>query len=145
MKIGIGSDHRGFLRKQELIKFLKEEGYNIIDYGTNSSESVDYPDYTFKVAEAVKNKTLDFGIVMCANGIGVAIAANKVKKIRCAKVSNIEEAKHSRLDNDCNMIALGADLTLDIIKPIIKTFLTTEFKGEERFLRRIGKLDNYDN
>ena len=145
MKIGIGVDHRGFIKKQFVIDFLSEKGYDVIDYGTDNNESVDYPDFAFKVAEDVRDKKLNYGIVMCANGIGVSIAANKVKKVRCAKVSNVDEARHSRLDNDCNMIALGSDLEDELIKEILTAFLKTEFKGEERFIRRIGKLDNYDD
>ena len=145
MKIGIGSDHRGYLKKQKVIKFLKSIGYNIIDYGTNSTESVDFPDYAFKVGEEINKNTIDFGIVMCANGIGVSIAANKVKNIRCAKISNSKEAKHSRIDNNCNIIALGSNLPMFKIKKILKVFLTTSFNNEERFIRRINKIKNYEH
>lgn len=144
MKIGIGSDHRGYLKKQKTIKILETLGYNVIDYGTNNEESTDYPDFAFKVSEDVRDKKLDFGVLICANGIGMSIASNKVKNIRCAKVSNILEAKHSRIDNDCNVIALGSDLPLYKIKKILLTFVNTKFNNEERFVRRIGKVDNYD-
>lgn len=145
MKLGIGADHRAYLQKQNVIKFLEKKGYTVIDYGTSNNTSVDYPDFAFKVANDVKNKQIDIGILMCANGIGMSIAANKVKGIRCAKVSNIKEAKHSRYDNDCNMIAVGSEQSLNKINKMILTFITTDFSQEERFIRRIGKIDNYDN
>lgn len=145
MKIGIASDHRGFLKKQKVIKYLKRKGYNILDYGTNSSAMVDYPDYAFKVAEDVKEKKINSAILICSNGIGMAIAANKVKTIRCAKVSNIKEAKYSRRDNDCNIIAIGNNLSFIKTNKIITTFLTTNFANEERYNRRICKVNNYDN
>ena len=86
MKLAIATDHRGVEVKQNLIKFLESEGYNVIDYGTNSEESVDYPDYAFKVGEAVARKEVDYGILVCNTGIGMSIAANKVKGVRCARV-----------------------------------------------------------
>ena len=145
MKIGIASDHRAYEAKQKVIKFLEKKGYNIIDYGTDSLNSVDYPDYAFKVANDVKNKKIDIGILMCANGIGMSIAANKVKTIRCAKVSSVKEAKHSKIDNDCNMIALGGEQSITKIKKIILAFLKTDFSNEQRFIRRMGKIDNYEH
>ena len=86
MKIGIATDHRGIEVKQELTNYLKDLGYNIVDYGTNSTDSVDYPDYAFKVGEAVANNDIDFGVLICNTGIGMSIAANKVKGVRCARV-----------------------------------------------------------
>ena len=144
MKLGFAADHRGYLKKQKLIKFLEKKGYTIIDYGTNSVDAVDYPDYAFKVAEAVKSKEIDKGILMCANGIGMAIAANKVKTIRCAKVSTIKEAKHSRIDNDCNMIAISNEITTTKLCKILIAFLQTEFSAKERYIKRIEKVDNYE-
>ena len=85
MKIGIATDHRGIEVKQELTNYLKDLGYNIVDYGTNSTDSVDYPDYAFKVGEAVANNDIDFGVLICNTGIGMSIAANKVKGVRCAR------------------------------------------------------------
>lgn len=145
MKIGIGSDHRGYLKKQNVIKILQTLGYDVIDYGTNSEDSVDYPDFAFKVSEDVRDNKLQFGVLICANGIGMAIASNKVKNIRCAKVSNVSEAKHSRIDNNCNVIALGSDLSISDIEEILTTFFNTKFNNEERFVRRIKKVDNYEH
>ena len=90
MKIGIASDHRGYKLKQELIEKLTQQNYEIIDFGTNSKESTDYPDFAFCLGENVANKTIDYGIAICGSGIGISIACNKVKGVRCAKVSTIE-------------------------------------------------------
>ena len=97
MKIGIASDHRGFKLK-ELIK--ENLDYDFIDYGTNSEESTDYPIYAFKLGEAVVNKEVEYGVAICGSGIGISIACNKVKGIRCAKVSNTEEAKYTISENN---------------------------------------------
>lgn len=139
MKIGIATDHHGVTKKQEIIKTL--EKYQIIDYGSNKEEPVDYPLYAFKIGEAIKNKTIDYGILLCGSGIGMSIACNKVKGVRCAKVNTEEEAKYSRLHNNANVIALSA--TTENIEQIIETFLTTEFSKEERHHRRVEQIDQY--
>ena len=120
MKIGIASDHRGFDLKQEITKILKGEGYNIINYGTNSKESVDYPDYSLKLGLALHSKEIDYGIIICGSGVGVSIACNKVKGIRCAKVDNIEEAELSRSHNDANILALNEKMDVDFAIKLIK-------------------------
>lgn len=140
--IGIASDHGGFKLKQEMITYLKELGYNIIDYGTMVEESVDYPEYAFKVGEAIQNKGINFGIIICTTGIGMSIACNKVVGVRCAKVDNIEEAKLTRLHNDSNVLALSASNKQ--AKEIVKTFLETNFSNEERHIRRINMIKNYE-
>lgn len=142
MTIGIANDHRGLNLKQDLTNYLESLGYNIIDYGTNSDISVDYPIYAFKVGSAIKNNEIDLGILICGTGIGMSIAANKVDKVRCAKVDNIEEARLARLHNNANVIAISENNIN--AKEITKTFLTTDFSGEERHLRRIEMIDNYD-
>lgn len=145
MKIGIANDHHGVEVKQELTKFLKEKGYNIINYGTDTSDMVDYCDYAFKVGESVSKKELDYGILLCNTGIGMSIACNKVKKIRCAKVANVYEAEMTRRDNDANVIALSTRLNIEELKEIIITFLTTDYANIERYNRRLEKINNYDN
>lgn len=140
--IGIASDHGGFKLKQEMITYLKELGYNIIDYGTMVEESVDYPEYAFKVGEAIQNKGINFGIIICTTGIGMSIACNKVVGVRCAKVDNVEEAKLTRLHNDSNVLALSASNKQ--VKEIVKTFLETNFSNEERHIRRINMIKNYE-
>lgn len=144
MKIGIATDHRGFLIKAELIDFLNSIGYEAIDFGTNSDEPVDYPEFAFKVGEAIRDKKIDRGILVCRTGIGMSIACNKVKGVRCAKVDNVEEAALTRIDNDSNVIALSYAKTLPEMKEIIKTFLEMNFSDEERHKRRIALIDNYE-
>ena len=144
MKIGIATDHRGVEVKQNLTNYLKELGYNVIDYGTNSSDSVDYPDYAFKVGEAVANSEIDFGVLICNTGIGMSIAANKVKGVRCARVLDEYDAKMTRADNDANVIALSSKLDIDKLKSVLKVFLETKHEPSERHDRRIGKINNYE-
>ena len=138
--IGIASDHGGFELKQKLIKELKE--FDIKDYGTDSILSVDYPLFAFKLGEAVAKKEVNFGIAICTTGIGISIACNKVKGVRCAKVSDIKEAEMSRLHNDANIIALNSKIENPI--EVVKTFLTTDFSNEERHIRRINEIKKYE-
>ena len=143
MRIGIATDHHGVSIKQILTEFLISKGYNVIDYGTNSSEMVDYCDYAFKIGEAILNKEIDYGILLCNTGIGMSIACNKVRGVRCAKVSNVYEAKMTRRDNDANCIALSAKMDIDEMKEVLITFLTEEFANIDRYNRRIEKINNY--
>jgi len=143
MNIGIANDHRGFELKQKITNFLKEKGYNIIDYGTNSSESVDYPTYAFKVGEAVRDGKISLGILICGTGIGMSIACNKVKKVRCSKVNSVDEAVLTRQHNNANVIALSEDVENAL--EIVEAFITTDFSNEEKHLRRVEMISNYDN
>lgn len=138
--IGIASDHAGFELKEKLKKELKD--YQIIDYGTMVDTSVDYPDYAFKIGESIANKGIKLGILICKTGIGMSIACNKVRGVRCAKVDNVEEAKLTRLHNNSNVIAISA-LNKNALE-IVKTFLDTEFSNEERHMRRINKITEYE-
>ena len=144
MKIGFASDHRGYKLKKELIDELKKENYEIIDYGTDSEESTDYPDYAFKLGENVVNKNVDFGVAICGSGIGISIACNKVKGIRCAKVSTKEEAEVTRIDNDSNIVAFGEKTSFDEALAIVKTFINTESSDLEKHKRRINKIKEYE-
>ncbi len=144
MKIGIATDHRGIDVKQELTNYLKDLGYNVVDYGTNSTDSVDYPDYAFKVGVAVANNDIDFGVLICNTGIGMSIAANKVKGVRCARVIDEYDAKMTRIDNDANVIALSSRIDIEKLKSVLKVFLETPHNSEERHDRRISKIDNYE-
>lgn len=143
MKIGIANDHRGYLIKQEIMNFLNSLGYEVINYGTDTDEPVDYPKYAFKIGQAVVKKEIDLGILVCRTGIGMSIACNKVKGVRCAKVDNVEEAALTRLDNDSNVIALSYMKTMPEIKEIIKTFVEIKFSDETRHMRRINLIDTY--
>ena len=136
MTIGIASDHRGY----KLKKLLKENlsNYNIIDYGTDSEESTDYVDYAVKVGNAINNKEIDLGILICGTGIGMSIAANKIKGIRCARVVNVNETVLAREHNMANVIALSEN-TPDY-ENIVKTFINTKESTEERHIRRVNKI-----
>lgn len=144
MKIGIASDHRGVDKKAKLIKYLSKK-YEVINYGTDTKDSVDYPDYAFLVGEKINQKEIELGILICGTGIGMSIAANKVDNIRCAKVDNVKEAYYARQHNDANMITLSNNMCLLKMKDILDMFLKTEFSNEERHQRRIEKINNYHN
>ena len=142
MKITIGCDHAAFEEKTILVEYLKEElGHNIIDLGAYSSESVDYPAYGHLVGRSVINKEADKGIILCGSGIGISIAANKVKDVRAALCTSEEHAIMSRKHNDANVLAFGARLTdIELIKSITKVWLETDFEGG-RHLARIKKIE----
>ncbi|NLN14388.1 MAG: ribose 5-phosphate isomerase B [Tissierellia bacterium] len=141
MKIGIGSDHGGYELKEVIKEYLTSEGIEFVDYGTNSLDSVDYPDFGKRVADAVLNKEVDRGILICGTGIGISITANRIKGIRCALCSDTFSARMSRLHNDANILALGGRvLGKGLALDIVKIFLETEFEGG-RHERRINKID----
>ena len=144
MKIGFASDHRGYELKIKIIKELEKQNYEIIDYGTDSTTSTDYPDYAFKLGEAVVKQAVDYGVAICGSGIGISIACNKVKGIRCAKVANIEEAKYTRIDNNANILALGEKLSEEEAIEIVKIFIDTPFSDLEKHQRRIDKITKYE-
>lgn len=145
MKIGITNDHRGLVLKQTLTNYLENKGYNIIDYGTDSDDSADYPDYAFKLGKSLQTKDIDLGIAICGTGIGMDIALNKVKGIRCAKASNEEEAILARSHNDANALALSAKISSDIAKDIVDKFINTNFSNDKRHIERIQKIKEYEN
>lgn len=144
MKVGLASDHRGYKLKTKLVDYLTKKGYEVEDFGTNSKESVDYPDFGILLGEKVRDKVVDYGIAICGSGIGISIACNKVKGVRCAKVNNSREAKITRLDNNANIIALNEKMFFFEAKDIVDVFLKTEYKALERFERRINKIDKYE-
>ncbi len=145
MKIGIGSDHRGYENKNKIIEKLKGK-YQIIDYGpVEANPEDDYPEYALKVGEAVRDKKVELGIVLCGSGIGVSIAANKVKNIRAAKVDNILDAELSRKHNDANIIALNASKSIAELIELIEKFINTEFSNLERHKRRISIISTYED
>ncbi len=144
MKIGIASDHRGYELKEKLKEALIKENYEVIDYGTNSKESTDYPDYAFRLGENVVNKNVDYGVAICGSGIGISIACNKVKGVRCAKVTTKEEAEVTRIDNDSNIVAFGEKTNFEEALEIVKTFVNTKFSNLEKHNRRINKIKAYE-
>lgn len=141
MKVALGADHGGFAMKEEIKKYLETKGYELLDLGTYSEESVDYPEYGKKAAEAVTSGEADKAIVFCGTGIGVSIAANKVKGIRCALCTNSFMAKMTAKHNNANALALGGrNLGIELAKDIVDTWLDTEFEGG-RHERRTKMLD----
>ena len=141
MKIGIGSDHAGYRYKEELKRLLADLGHEVRDFGTHSEESVDYPVYIRPVAEAVAAGELERGIVLGGSGNGEAMAANRVRGIRCALCWNTESARLARLHNDANMISLGQRMMpLETAFEIVRTWLQTPFEGG-RHVRRLQMID----
>lgn len=143
MKIAIGSDHRGFPLKEQIKKYFDELKLEYKDVGTNSSESVDYPDFAKHVGEAINSGDCRFGVLICGSGIGVSIAANKIKGLRAVNANNNNVAEMARKHNDANVICFGSDF-IDYDKAIrfFDIFINTEFEGGERHERRIWKLEN---
>ena len=130
MKISIGCDHAGFEAKEMIKKLLNNLKYDVLDCGTNSLDSVDYPIFGLKVGESIKNDEADRGIVVCGSGIGISIAANKIKGVRAALCTTVEHAVLSRQHNNANVLALGARLTEENqIKQIVINWLKTPFEG----------------
>lgn len=142
--LAIGSDHGGYNLKEEIKKYLSENGIEFKDFGTYSTESVDYPDIASKVAHAVADGQCSKGIIICGTGIGISIAANKVKGIRAALCSDVFSAKMSREHNDANILALGERVTgPGLARMIVETWLSTEFAGG-RHQRRIQKITDME-
>lgn len=139
MRIAIGNDHRGLKLKQFIVKLLAEGGYDYQNLGTDTAGSVDYPDIAKQVAEAVAAGNFDRGILICYTGIGMCIAANKVKGIRAALCRNVQDAQMARQHNDANILCLSGEQEPNSTRKIINTFLTTEFEGG-RHQRRLDKI-----
>ena len=138
MKIGIANDHRGVKLKRKIVDYLHDNGYSCVNYGTNSDESVDYVDYAEKLCKSILKEDITLGILICGTGIGMSIAANKIKGIRCAKVTTEEEARLAKEHNMANVIAFGEDLK--DYKKVIDAFIKTEYSNEPRHKRRVDKI-----
>jgi ribose 5-phosphate isomerase B len=144
MKIAVGSDHAGFKLKEIIKEFLKRKKVEVKDFGTDTEESVDYPDYAYPVAESVARGEYDRGILVCGSGVGMCITANKVKGIRAVLAHNTYTAKQSREHGDANVLCLaGKKLSKAQADKIVDIWLRTEFSGEERHLRRIRKIEKH--
>lgn len=138
--IAIGSDHAGFLLKETLKKQISDAGFIVNDLGTNSEESVDYPDFGYAVADQVAEGKADFGVLICGTGIGISIAANRNPKIRAALCHNVEMSEATRKHNDANVLALGARIIdEETAKKCLDAFLRTEYEGG-RHQKRVAKL-----
>ena len=141
MKISIGCDHGALALKNKMVAHLTKKGYDVKDCGTYTADSCDYPDYAAVAAKAVASGECEKGIVLCTTGIGVSIAANKVKGIRCALLSDVMSARLTREHNDTNMMAIGAGVVGEMLAlEILDTWLDTEFSHSERHQRRIDKV-----
>lgn len=140
MKIAVACDHGGLNLKKEVIKYLQENNFEYVDFGTNSFESCDYPDFTLPAAEAVANGECDRGIIICSTGIGVSIVANKVPGVRCAHCHDTYCAEFTRRHNDANVLAIGEKVVgVGYALKIVEIFLKTEFEGG-RHQRRVDKI-----
>ena len=146
MRIHIGSDHAGLEFKNDLITYLVAQGHDVTDHGPYEYDALDdYPDFCIPCAEAVAKDSTSLGIVLGGSGNGEQIAANKVKGVRAALVWSIETAKLAREHNNANVISLGQRLhDADFVKQLIDTFIATKFPGDERHVRRIDKISNYE-
>ena len=142
-KFSIGSDHGGFELKQEIMKYLEEKKIEYKDYGCYNTNSVDYPEYAKKVANAVVSKEAEKGILICGTGIGISIAANKVKGIRAALCHDCFSAQATREHNDSNILALGGRIVgPGLAVQIVDIFLHTPFSNDERHVRRIEQIED---
>jgi ribose 5-phosphate isomerase B len=140
MRIALAADHAGYLLKDEIVRWLQEQGYEVTDLGTNGPESVDYPEYGRRLAQAVTAGEAERGIAVCGTGIGISIAVNREPKCRCARVDDPVSAQLSREHNDANVLALGARLIgSDMAKACVAAFLDTGFAGG-RHQRRVDQL-----
>lgn len=141
MKVAIASDHRGYELKKYIISKMKDVDF--VDLGADSSKSSDYPIYAFKLGEYVTDNNC-FGVAICGSGIGISIACNKVKGIRCARVSSIKDAKVTRDDNDSNIVAFSSAIPKRKAIKIIRTFINEEFKKAPRHIKRIEQINEYE-
>jgi ribose 5-phosphate isomerase B len=142
MRIALAADHAGYVLKDELVAWLRETGHEVSDLGTNGPESVDYPEFGSRLADAVASGSADRGIVVCGSGIGISIAVNRNPACRCARVSEPLSAALAREHNDSNVLALGARLTgADMARACVQAFLGTDFAGG-RHQRRVDQLSN---
>ena len=145
MNIGITNDHRGLQVKQFLTEYLTTLGYNVIDYGTDSEEPADFPDYAKKLGTAIITNEVELGIAICGTGIGMSIALNKMKGVYCAKVSTQSESALCKAHNDANVIAISEEMDRELMKDVIKTFIETPFSNIDRYKTRNNKIKDIEN
>lgn len=144
MRIGVASDHAGYLLKPMIVDYIKELSYEVKDFGPDNADRVDYPDYALKLSKAIVDSQVDLGILICGTGIGMSIAANKVKGIRCAAVSETYSAAKARQHNDANILAIGSRVVgPDVAKDLVKAFLEADFEGG-RHQNRLDIISKYE-
>jgi RpiB/LacA/LacB family sugar-phosphate isomerase len=146
VRVALGVDHRGFLIKDDLVALLKEDGHDVVDCGTNSAESVDYPDTAEAVSRAVLSGDAERGIVVCGSGAGAAIAANKLRGVRCALAHDTYTAHQSVEHDDANVLALGSAVVgIELARELVRAFLRARFQsGVERYERRLRKVEKLE-
>ena len=141
MRVVVGADHRGYELKDEIAAALKRDGHEVLDVGTNSADSVDYPDYARAVGEAIVDGRAERGILVCGSGVGAGIAANKIRGVRAALCHDTYSARQGVEHDDMNVLCLGARVVGDALAmELVKAFLSARFKGEERLRRRLDKV-----
>lgn len=146
MKIGIANDHRGYETKQKLTKYLCDLGYNVVNYGTDSDLRVDYTKYGFIIGEKVASKEVDYGIAICGSAIGISVACNKVKGVRCGKINTPEEAIHGRERDFINIIALSGETPIENNIKIVDAFLSAkENTIDPVYKDRVNQILEYEN
>ena len=146
MRIGIANDHRGIETKHNLTKFLTDKGYDVVNYGTNQEGRVDYTTYGFILGEAVANNDVDYGIAICGSAIGISIACNKVKGVRCGKINSVEEAIHGKERDFINVIALSGTTPIEENIKIVEAFLRAEENMVDPvYKNRIDQIIDYEN
>lgn len=145
MKVSIASDHGGYELKEKVKKLLEKKAIEVKDFGTDSLESCDYPDFGRPAAQAVADKEVDFGILICTTGIGMSMVANKIKGVRAALCADTVSAVLTRQHNNANVLVMGAGIVgNNLAFSIVEAFLTTDFSYEEKHERRINKIENLD-
>lgn len=139
--IAVGADHAGFPLKKVVADFLREEGYNVVDLGTNNEEPCDYPDFALAVAEAVRSGKAELGLIVCGSGVGASVAANKVPGVRAALCHDTFSARQGREDDDTNILCLGARVIgTSLAFDVVRSFMGAKFSGADRHVRRLNKV-----
>jgi RpiB/LacA/LacB family sugar-phosphate isomerase len=146
MRIVLGSDHAGFDMKQDLVGFVRGLGHEIVDVGTNSTAPVDYPDFAESVGMAVRNGQAERGVLVCGSGVGASVAANKIPGIRAGLCHDSYSARQGVEHDDINVLVLGSRVVAsELARDLVRIFLAAKFSGEERHVRRLGKIRNLES
>jgi len=145
LKVGIANDHRGVVTKEFLTSYLNGMGYEVVNYGTDTNDAVDFPDYAYKLGKGILSNEVEIGIAICGTGIGMSIALNKMKGITCAKVSSVSEAILCKAHNNANVIAISEELSEEVAKDIIDKFINTPFSNIDRYINRNEKIKKIEN
>ena len=144
MKIGISADHRAVDLKNEIINYLIRKGYEVENFGTDSYERTDYPIYSIKVGEAIRDKKIDYGIALCGSAIGASIACNKVKGVRCGKVNTVDEVIHGKENDYINVISFPGNYSINEAILLIDAFINTKHKDDVAYQKRVDMIEEYE-